>query len=112
MAKKTAEQLILELKELFVEREIKYLDKLLTIQTKTLTIEEQSLQEELDAEEMKFLKSLKSRLKYVEDLNNKLTGKTGKEKSKGNEEIWAKIIEMQSSVGKIVQSIPKTGTSE
>ena len=111
MAKRTAEELITELKELFVEREIKYLDKLLTVQTKYLTPEEQSLQEELDKEEMKFLKNLKSRLKYVEDLNNKLTGKTGKEKSKGDSELWAKIVEMQGSVGKIVQSIPKTGTT-
>lgn len=110
MAKKTAEELIIELKELFVEREIKYLDKLLSDKNKYLTEEERLLQEELDKEELKFLKNLKSRLRYVEDLNNKLLGKTGKEKSQGKDEILAKIIEMQGSVGKIVRSIPKTGT--
>lgn len=110
MAKKKAEDLIIELKELFIEREIKYLDKMLTIDTVPRTPEETALREELDKEELKWLKQLKSRLNYVEKLNNQLTGKTGKERSIGEEDLWAKIIEMESSVGKIVRSIPQTGT--
>lgn len=98
MAKKTAEELIIELKELFLEREVKYLSKMLN-------------EEETDAEELKWLKQLKSRLNYVEKLNNQLTGKTGKERSKGEEELWGRIIEMESSVGKIVMSIPKSATN-
>ena len=108
--KKTAEELIQEFKELFVERELKYLEKLLIQDTSDKSPEEIALQEELNRDEMKFLKNLKARLKYVEDLNNQLTGKTGNEKVHSNQEIWAKIIEMQSSVGKIVTSIPKTGS--
>ena len=109
MAKKTAEELIKEFKELFVEREVRYLNKLLTVDNTAKTPEEISLQEELDKEELKFLKNLKSRLKYVEDLNNQLTGKTGNERIHGTEEMWAKIIEMESSVGKIVRKIPNVG---
>jgi len=111
MAKrKTPEELIIEFKEIFVERELNYLEKLLVIDNSAKTPEEISLQQELDKEELKFIKNLKSRLKYVEDLNNQLTGKTGKESKHTNEELWAKIVEMQSGVGKIVTSIPKTGT--
>lgn len=111
MAKKTAEQLISDLKELFIEREVKYLEKLLNpVYKPDMSKEEIALQEELDAEEMKFLKNLKSRLKYIENLNNELTGKTGKERKIGNDELWATIIEMKSSVGEIVRSIPKTKT--
>lgn len=96
MAKKSAEQLITEYKELFVERELNYLGRLMN-------------EESPDKEEEKFLKQLKSRLKFVENLNNQLTGKTGKERSKVEDDLWAKIVDMQSSVGKIVVSIPKTG---
>lgn len=110
MAKKSAEDFIIELKELFIERELKYLEKALTVNNKSLTPEEQELSAELDKEELKFLKNLKSRFKYIEDLNNKLIGKTGKERSKGEEDLWAKIIEMKGSVGEIVRSIPKTGS--
>lgn len=95
MAKKSAEQLITEYKELFVERELNYLGRLMN-------------EESPDKEEEKFLKQLKSRLKFVENLNNQLTGKTGKERSKVEDDLWAKIVDMQSSVGKIVVSIPKT----
>lgn len=99
MAKKSAEDLILEYKELFVERELNYLGKLMN-------------EEDPDKEEEKFLKQLKSRLKFVENLNNQLTGKTGKEKTKGEQELWANIIDMKSAVGNIVTSIPKTGTED
>ncbi len=98
MAKKSAEQLIVEYKEIFVERELNYLGRLMN-------------EEDPDKEEEKFLKQLKSRLNFVEKLNNQLTGKTGKEKSKGESELWAKIVEMESSVGKIVMSIPKAGSN-
>lgn len=97
MAKKTVEDLIIELKEMFLEREMKYLQRMLN-------------EEEVFADELKFLKQIKSRISYVEKLHQQLTGKTGKEKSKGEQEIWAKIIDMESSVGKIVGSIPQTGT--
>lgn len=97
MAKKSAEQLITEYKELFVERELNYLGRLMN-------------EEDPDKEEEKFLKQLKSRLKFVENLNNQLIGKTGKERSKVEDDLWAKIVDMQSSVGKIVRSIPQTGT--
>lgn len=97
MAKKTIEDLIIELKEMFLEREMKYLQRMLN-------------EEEVFADELKFLKQLKARINYVEKLHQQLTGKTGKEKSQGEQDIWAKIIDMQSSVGKIVRQIPKTGT--
>lgn len=95
--KKSAEEFIQESKEILLEREINYFNTLLN-------------GEDEDKEELKFLKQLKSRLKFIETLNNELTGKTGKESKHTNEELWAKIIEMQSSVGKIVTSIPKTGS--
>lgn len=99
MAKKKAEELIIELKEIYVDREVNYLNKLLN-------------EEEADDEEEKFLRKLKTRLNFVEKLNNQLLGKTGKEKKVGDTELWAKLIDMKSSVGKIVQSIPKTGSTE
>jgi len=98
MAKKTAEQLIVDYTELFIERELNYLGKLMN-------------EEEPDKEEEKFLKQLKSRLKFVQTLHNQLTGKTGKERTKGEEELWGRIIEMESSVGKIVRSIPQTASN-
>lgn len=97
MAKKKIEDLITELKELFVEREVNYLGKLLN-------------EEDPDKEEEKFLKQLKGRIKFVENMYNQLTGKTGKERSKGEDELWGRIVDIQSAVGKIVRSIPQTGT--
>lgn len=106
--KKSAENLIIELKELFLEREIKYLNKALTVDNKSKTPEEIALAEELDKEELKFLKNVKSRLKYIESLHNQMTGKTGKEKSNNESELYEKILALKSTVGEIVQSIPKT----
>ena len=97
MAKKKIEDLIADLKEIFVEREVNYLDKLLN-------------EEEPNKEEEKFLKQIKGRIKFVENMYNQLTGKTGKERTNGEADLWAKIVDMQSSVGKIVRSIPQTGT--
>lgn len=97
MAKKTAEEYIIELKEMFLERELKYLERLLN-------------EEEVFKDELKFLKQLKSRLNYVEKLNNQLTGKTGKEKVIGESEVMGRIREMKSSMGKIVRSAEKTGS--
>lgn len=95
MAKKTIEDLITETKELFVEREISYLNKLLE-------------GEEENKDEQKFINGIRGRLKFVEKMYNQLTGKTGKERSKGEEELWGKILDMKSSVGKIVRTT-KTG---
>lgn len=91
MAKKSIEDLITETKELFVDREINYLNRLLE-------------GEEEDKEEQKFINGIKGRLKFVEKMYNQLTGKTGKERSKGESELMGKILEMKSSVGKIVRS--------
>ena len=62
-----------------------------------------------DDDEEKFLRKLKTRIAFVEKINNQLIGKTGKEKVKGEDELWGRILEMKSSVGKIVHS-SKTGT--
>ena len=97
MAKKSIEKLISDLKEIFVEREVAYLGKLLN-------------EDPPDKEEEKFLKQLKGRLKFVENMYNQMTGKTGKEKSKTETELMGRIFEMKSSMGNIVTSADKTGS--
>jgi len=112
MPKKTPDELIQELKSIFIERETRFLEGLLIIDTKERSKEEIELQEELNIQEQKFLKTLKSRLMYVEKLNNQLLGKTGKERKKGSNDIMASVVEMKSMVGEIVRQIPKTGTDD
>lgn len=97
MAKKKIDDFLIEIKEMFIEREVNYLDKLLC-------------GEEPDKDEEKFIKQLKGRIHFVEKMYNKMTGKTGNQKSKAEDELWAKIIDMKGSMGNIVKSAEKTGS--
>lgn len=92
--KKSTQQVIRETRQLVLDFATRYLERL-------------SNGETIEKEEKKHLKEMKSELKFVEGLQEKLNGKSGSELKKGQEDILKSLKNVQSSIGDIVKSIPK-----
>lgn len=94
MAKKTIEAVIKQLRETVLNLSVVYAKRLMN-------------EEEVTKDDRKQLKDMKSELKFIEDLHNKLEGINGKEKKQVESSIVSRISHLEKSFGAIVVSIPK-----
>ena len=100
MATKPIEAVIKQLRQTVLNLSAAYVKRLMDDEGEPIT-----------KDEKKQLKEMRSELKFIEDLHNKLTGKTGKENKAIESTIVARLKFIKSTMGDIITDIPKNKTA-